>query len=422
MDDIVSRETKGSTGRNRAVSTKTRPSDLGRGLVLVLALACGVSVATIYFPQAITLLIATGLGVTPGATASVVTAAQLGYAAGLFLLVPLGDRLPHRPLIATLLLLTALALIAASQAPALPVLVGASALAGFTAVVPQILLPMAAGLVSADRRGAVTGRLLAGLLGGILLARTFGGTLGEHFGWRAPYIVAAALILLLAAVLVRVIPRTFPPSSQSYPKLIAAALALLRDESELRRSCFYQALTFGGFTAGWTSLALFLGGPVYSLGGQSVGLIALVGAGSVLTTPIAGRWIDRRGPDTINLMCFLMMIASTAILAAGTLGGTIGLSALTLGMLILDVAVQCGQAANQARIFALRPDARSRLNTVYMTYAFLGGSVGSWMGVKAYSLWGWIGVCEVIAVATVAALLRHLARKRAQQCNQNCQL
>jgi predicted MFS family arabinose efflux permease len=422
MDDIVSRETKGSTGRNRAVSTKTRPSDLGRGLVLVLALACGVSVATIYFSQAITPLIATGLGVTPGATASVVTAAQLGYAAGLFLLVPLGDRLPHRPLIATLLLLTALALIAASQAPALPVLVGASALAGFTAVVPQILLPMATGLVSADRRGAVTGRLLAGLLGGILLARTFGGTLGEHFGWRAPYIVAAALILLLAAVLVRVIPRTFPPSSQSYPKLIAAALALLRDESELRRSCFYQALSFGGFTAGWTSLALFLGGPVYSLGGQSVGLIALVGAGSVLTTPIAGRWIDRRGPDTINLMCFLMMIASTAILAAGTLGGTIGLSALTLGMLILDVAVQCGQAANQARIFALRPDARSRLNTAYMTCAFLGGSAGSWIGVKAYLLWGWTGVCELIAVATVAALLRHLAYKGAQQRNQNCQL
>jgi predicted MFS family arabinose efflux permease len=312
------------------------------------------------------------------------------------------------------LLLTALALMMASGAPALLVLVGASAVAGFTTVVPQILLPMAAGLADADRRGAVTGTLLAGLLGGILLARSFGGTLGEHFGWRAPYIAAAALILLLAAVLVCVIPRTTPTSSQSYPKLIAAAFVLLLNEPELRRSCFYQALSFGGFTAGWTSLALFLGGPVYMLGGQSVGLIAFVGAGSVLCTPIAGRWIDRKGPDSINLVCFFGVILSTAILAVGALGGALGLTALTLGMLILDIAIQCGQAANQARIFALRPDARSRLNTAYMTCAFLGGSAGSWIGVRTYTLWGWTGVCGAIAVAAVAALARHLAHRRAR--------
>jgi predicted MFS family arabinose efflux permease len=419
MNEAISRAPSGPAGRDRVGPAAMTPSHLSQGRILVLALACGVSVATIYFPQAITPLIATGLEATPDAAAGVVTAAQLGYAAGLFLLVPLGDRLPHRPLVATLLLLTALALLAASRAPALPVLVGASALAGFTTVVPQILLPMAAGLASPDRRGAVTGTLLAGLLGGILLARTFGGTLGEHFGWRAPYIVAAALILLLAAILVRVIPRTIPASSQSYPALIAAAFALLREEPELRRSCLYQALTFGGFTAGWTSLALFLGGPVYQLGGQSVGLIALVGAGSVLCTPVAGRWIDRKGPDVVNLLGFFGVIGSSAILAAGSHGGAFGLVALTLGMLILDVAVQCGQAANQARIFALRPDSRSRLNTAYMTCAFLGGSAGSWIGVRTYALWGWAGVCAAIALAAVAALARHLAYRRAQQRQRN---
>jgi predicted MFS family arabinose efflux permease len=406
MDQEVSRETGGPAARDWA--PPAAPPGLSRGMILILAVACGVSVATIYFPQAITPLIATGLGVTAEAAAGVVTAAQLGYAAGLFLLVPLGDRLPHRSLVGTLLLLTAFALMAASLAPSLPVLIGASALVGFTTVVPQILLPLAAGLVAANRRGAVTGTILAGLLGGILLARTFGGTLGEHFGWREPYLVAAALILLLATVLIRVIPRTIPASSQPYPRLIAAAFALLRDEGDLRRSGLYQALTFGSFSAAWTSLALFLGGPVYSLGGQSVGLIALVGAASVLVTPIAGRWIDRRGPDPISLLCFIGVIVSTAILALGALGGTLGLAALTLGMLVLDVAVQCGQTANQARIFALRPDARSRINTAYMTCAFLGGSAGSWIGVKTYALWGWIGVCGAIALAGAAALARHL--------------
>jgi predicted MFS family arabinose efflux permease len=412
MDDITSRSAGGSLDRAQTGAAPMPPSDLGQGMILVLAVASGVSVATIYFPQAITPLIAAGLGVTAEAAAGVVTAAQLGYAAGLFLLVPLGDRLPQRSLVPTLLLLTAFALMAASLAPSLPVLIGASALAGFTTVVPQILLPMAAGLVAAGRRGEVTGTILAGLLGGILLARTFGGTLGEHFGWREPYLVAAALILLLATVMIRVIPRTIPASSQPYPRLIGAAFVLLRDEVDLRRSGLYQALTFCTFTAAWTSLALFLGGPVYSLGGQSVGLIALVGAASVFITPIAGRWIDRRGPDAISLLCFIGVIVSAAILAFGALGGALGLAALTLGMLVLDVAVQCGQTANQARIFALRPDARSRINTAYMTCAFLGGSAGSWIGVKTYALWGWTGVCGAIALAGAITLARHLAHGR----------
>jgi predicted MFS family arabinose efflux permease len=184
MDDITSRSAGGSLDRARVHSDPTAPPQLSRSLIFVLAAACGVSVATIYFPQAITPLIATGLGATPEAAAGVVTAAQLGYGAGVFLLVPLGDRLPQRVLVATLLSLTAVNLLIASSAQSLSVLVAASALAGLTTVVPQILLPMAAGLVSPKRRGEVTGTLLAGLLAGILLARTFGGTLGEYFGWR----------------------------------------------------------------------------------------------------------------------------------------------------------------------------------------------------------------------------------------------
>ncbi|RVC73171.1 MFS transporter, partial [Mesorhizobium sp. M2A.F.Ca.ET.046.02.1.1] len=265
-------------------------------------------------------------------------------------------------------------------------------------------------LMPPERRGAVTGTLLSGLLAGILLARTFGGFLGEHLGWRGPYLVAAAALFALAVLLGLVLPRTAPTSSQRYPSLVAAAFILFRDEPELRRSCLYQALMFGGFTAAWTSLALLLGGPLYHLGGQAVGLIALVGAASVFCTPVVGRLIDRKGPDVVSPLAFFTGIAAGIVLLGGGLGGATGLLALTAGMLLLDIAVQSGQTANQARVFAIRPDARSRLNTAYMTSVFLGGSAGSWIGVKIYGHWGWPGVCALIAAAAIIALARHAVK------------
>ncbi len=383
-----------------------------RWVILVLSLACGVGVSTIYFPQAISSLVAADLGVSTGSAALVVTAAQFGYAAGIFLLVPLGDRLPHRPLIVTLLVLTAVGLLAASAAPSLPLLVVASAVTGVTTVVPQIIIPMTAGLVPAERRGAVTGTLLSGLIGGILLARTFSGTLGERLGWRAPYLVAAAVFLALAAILSRVVPDTTPSTRHSYPSLIAAPLHLLRTEPDLRRSCLYQAAVFAGFSAAWTTLTLLVTGPTYAMGAQAVGLLGLVGAASMFSTPLAGRLADRRGPDTVSLLAMLGTIAAAAVLVPAYRGGTTGLLALAAGMLLLDVAVQSGQVANQARIFALRPEARARINTAYMTCAFLGGSAGSWLGVRTYDRFGWRGVTGLVAALAVVALGRHLRHVR----------
>lgn len=388
-------------------------SQLRRRTILIMAVACGVSVANVYFPQSISPLVADGLTVTPDSAALVPTVAQLGYAVGLFLLVPLGDRLPHRSLIVALLSLTGLGLLAASAAPTLSLLVAASTVIGLTTVLPQIMLPMAAGLAPPERRGAVMGTLSSGLIGGILLARAFGGTIGEWLGWRAPYVVAAALILLLAAVLTVALPATAPTSRQRYPALLATTLRLLRTEPELRRSCFYQAVMFGGFSAAWTSLALLVTGPRYGMGADAVGWIALVGAASMFCSPIAGRQIDRGGPDRVNLVCFLLGLLATAALAGGVLGGIAGLVTLAIGLLLLDVAVQCGQVANQSRIFALRPEFRSRFNTAYMTCVFLGGSAGSWLGVRTYTYLGWPGVCGLVGCAAVVALARHLAHRPA---------
>jgi len=323
-------------------ASTSQTARLTRGTVLLLAVTCAIAVGTIYFPQAVSPLVADGLHVPPAAAALVVTATQLGYTAGIFLLVPLADRVRHRTLIVTLLALSGLSLLAAGAAPGLAVLVAASALVGTTTVAAQVIAPMAAGLVPENQRGVVTGTLLSGSIGGILLARAFAGILGQSAGWRAPYLVAALLVLLLAAVLARTLPTTTPPSAQPYVAVLAEPLRLLRNEPELRRSAFYQATVFCGFSAVWTAIALLLTGPAYQLGTGAVGLLALVGGGTMVTTPIAGRQVDRHGPDPVNLLALLGVLAAAGVLALGVVRGAVGLAALTAGTLLLDVAMQAG--------------------------------------------------------------------------------
>ncbi|MFF5532559.1 MFS transporter [Streptomyces cinerochromogenes] len=398
---------------HRTGQRTARPSASSR-LVLLLALACGVAVGNVYFPQAVAPLAATGLGVSPGAAAGVVTAAQFGYAAGIFLLVPLGDRLPARPLLVTLLGLTGLGLCAAAGAPALPPLLAASALTGAATVIAPLAGPLAAGLVPEERRGVVGGTLLSGCLAGMLLSRTAGGALGDRLGWRAPYLLAALLTLAVAVLLARTLPDTRPASRQPYPRLLAEPLRLLCRERQLRRSCWYQATVFAGFSAVWTGLALLLTGPAYGLGTSAVGLLALVNAVTLLVTPFAGRQVDRRGPDRVNLVCFLLVAVSAALLALGGPGGPAGLAALVAGTLLLDVGIQSGMVANQVRVYAVGAGVRSRLNTAYMTCAYLGGGAGSWLGTRAYAWYGWSGVCGLLAVLTSLGLLRHLAARPAR--------
>ncbi len=229
----------------------------------------------------------------------------------------------------------------------------------------QVVGPLAAGLAAADRRGAVLGTLLSGSTGGMLLARTFSGTLGEWLGWRAPYLVAAALALLLAAGLAVTVPVTVPVTAPSirrrYPALLAEPLRLLRAEPELRRSCLYQAAVFAGFSAVWTCLALLLTGPAYGLGPRAVGMLALVGAATMLCTPVAGRLVDRVAPDPVNLVCMLGIL-------------------------------------------------------VYMTCAYLGGSAGSWLGIRVWNAAGWRGVCALAGLLAAVALTRHLRGHRRQGC------
>ncbi len=385
---------------------------VSRRLVLLLAATCAVVVGNVYFPQALGPLVAAGLGVSAGSAALVATATQVGYAAGILLLVPLADRLPNRRLLVALLVCTGAGLFAVGCAPALGPLLAAGAFVGVSTVAGQVIAPMAVGLVPPERRGAMMGTLLSGSIGGMLLARTFGGALGELLGWRAPYLVAAVLALLLAVVLAVALPEAAPRRRGPWQAPPVQVLRLLRAEPELRRSCFYQATVFAGFSAVWTCLALLVAGPAYGLGAQAVGALALVGGVTMFCTPLAGRLVDRYGPDPVNLVCMVGGLIAAGVLAAGAGGGVSGAAALVAGTLLLDVAMQSGMVANQARVFALRADARGRLNTAYMTCAFLGGSAGSWSGAEVYGRAGWPGVCALTALLCGLALARHLAALR----------
>ncbi|SEL53435.1 MFS transporter [Streptacidiphilus jiangxiensis] len=382
-----------------------RPS---RRLTLVLAVVCGVAVGNVYFPQALTPVAAASLHVPADAAALAVTATQVGYTVGIVLLAPLSDRLPNRSLLVALLVLSGAGLVAAGCAPALPVLVVAGGLVGLTSVAAQVVGPLAASLTAADRQGSVIGILLSGSTGGMLLARAFSGTLGQWLGWRAPYLVAAAATLLLAAVVRLAVPPGVPPAREPYRTLLTEPLRLLRAEPSLRHASLNQAAVFGGFSAAWTGLAFLLTGPSYRLGAASVGTFALVGAATMCCTPFVGRLVDRRGPDGVNLVCIVGVLASAALLVAGTGGGAVGLAALTFGMLLLDVAMQSGMVANQARVYALRPNARGRLKTAYMTCAYSGGSAGSWLGAQLWGRAGWPGVCALLALLAGLALTGHL--------------
>lgn len=398
-----------ATGPARAASSRlTAAPALGRGLLCLLGIACAVGVGNVYFAQAVSPLVASGLHVAAAPAALVVTATQFGYTAGIFLLVPLSDRFAHRRLIVTLLALAGLGLLAAAAAPSLPVLIGAAAFVGVTTVVAPVVGPVAAGLAAADQRGVVSGALLSGSTGGMLLSRVLGGMIAEQMGWRAPYLASAVVTLALAVILARALPRTSPSSALRYPALLAETVRLLRTQPDLRRSTYYQAMVFAGFSAAWTAVAFLLTGPRYHLSTTAVGMLALVNAATMVCTPAAGRLVDRHGPDVVNLVCLSAVIAATALLALGSRGGTAGITFLVAGTLLLDVAMQSGMVANQVRIYALGTEAAGRVKTAYMTGAYLAGGMGSWLGTRAYTLFGWTGVCALIALLAGLALVRHL--------------
>jgi len=377
-------------------------------MVLLLAAACGAAVANNYYAQPLLHTIAATFGVSEATAGLLVTAGQAGYAVGLALLVPLGDLLERRRLIARMLVLTAVAQALAAAAPTFAVLASALALAGVTSVVAQIIVPMAASLATDNERGQVVGKVMSGLIIGILLARTISGLIASVAGWRPVYIMAAAAMLLLAAVLYRALPEVEPSERISYRALLRSVLDLIREEPVLRQRMGLGAASLGCFSILWTPIAFLLSGPPYHYGTALIGLFGLAGLAGAAAAPAAGRLADRGRGRYATLGSIVILLGSWSLLDLGAHS----LAALIAGTIALDLGVQALHISNQSAIYALRPQARSRLNTAYMVAYFLGGAVLSAAASLVYSAAGWNGICVLGALTAAAALWFWLATNR----------
>jgi predicted MFS family arabinose efflux permease len=370
-----------------------------RPLIFVLAMACGLTVANLYYSQPLLDLIAGTFGVSQGAATVVVTLTQIGYALGLLFLLPLGDLLENRKLTTRLLIGTALALLLAAVSPAYPMFLLVSVLIGVTSVVAQILVPLAAHLAPEEERGAIVGKVMGGLVLGILLARTVSSFVAGVWGWRAIYFVSAGLMVALALVLRRMLPARAPDHTAGYGSLLRTVGDLVRTEPVLRRRALCQGLLFGSFSAFWTAITYELIGE-HGFNQSQIAIFALVGAGGAAAAPIAGKVADR-GFGGWASGGVLLLAAAMAVLAAA---GHRSVILLGVAGVLLDFSVQAHGVMSQHVIYALRADARARINTVFMTTIFTGGALSSAATGLLHDRYGWTGACVLAAILPLIAL------------------
>jgi predicted MFS family arabinose efflux permease len=383
---------------------------LSRGLVRLLALACGVTIANVYYAQPLLHTIGHGLGTSQAAAGFIVTATQLGFASGLLFVVPLGDIIPRRPLITALVAADAALLAASAAAPGLRVLVALAAGVGVASVVVQMIIPYAATLARDEERASTIGTLLGAVLLGILLSRTFSGMVASVAGWRGVYAVAAVLMAVLAVVLSRVLPAGGREVGIGFAAQMRAVGRLALSEPVLRWRSVIGAAQFAAFGCFWTTVTFLLSGPPFRYSQAGIGLFALVGAAGAGCAMAGGRLLDRRRDLRwpVTGAGVVLLLASFGVLAAGAHA----LVWLIAGALLMDACSQGVHVTNQAVIYDLVGSARSRVTTVYMTTYFLGGALGTTAGTTAYDHYGWGGACAAAAGFCGIGLIGWLGTRR----------
>lgn len=380
-------------------------------LVLLMSVCTGMSVGSLYYAQPLLDSIRRSLHIGTGTAGLIVSITQIGYIAGLVLLVPLGDMVARRVLIPLMGVGLALCLALVSGAPSAGLLLAGSLAVGALSVTAQITVAFAASLASDEDRGRIVGRVMSGLLLGILLARTAAGYLAEVGGWRTPFRVAAVLMAVLALVLWRTLPRDAERPTVRYLRVLVSMPALLKEEPVILLRSLYGAAAFGAFNALWTPLAFLLSGSPYHYRTSTIGLFGLLGVAGALTASLAGHFADRGHAGTMTAATSALMLLSWIPIVLGRHS----LPALVAGIVLLDFAVQGLHITNQSLIYRLRPESRSRITSAYMSLYFVGGVIGSVAASTAYSQGGWAATSAVGAafgVVTVALWAAGTLRQR----------
>ncbi|GHB21098.1 MFS transporter [Salinicola rhizosphaerae] len=394
-------------------SSHHEATSLSRRLTLLLATGTGLTVASLYYAQPLLGVLAADMQIPAHTAGLIPTLTQLGYALGILLLIPLGDRVDRRWLILAKVAALSVALFATAFAPSLALLLVASFAVGITASAAQDIVPAATLLADDRERGKVVGSVMSGLLLGILLSLVISGLVAQVFGWRAIFGLAAILVALIGVALWRGLPHFTPTTTLRYGQLLTTLYQLWRDHAELRRAAIAQGFLSVAFSAFWATLSIHLF-DAFGLGSAIAGTFGLAGAGGVLAAPFAGRLADRIGPHqvtrigaAITTLAFLAMAAADWLPLAGAL------TVLALGALLFNFGLQSTLVAHQSLIFGLDPGARGRINAVMFSVVFVGMAAGSALGGAVLGQWGWLGVVALATAVSLIALLIRLADRRA---------
>ncbi|MFT4192063.1 MAG: MFS transporter [Comamonas sp.] len=373
-------------------ATTAQPQTISPWLTLLLAVACGLIAANIYYAQPLAGPISAALGLSAPATGLIVTLTQTGYGLGLLLIVPLGDLIENRKLTLALLLVAALSLLGAGLSThPLPFLLSALGI-GLGSVAVQVLVPYAAHMAPAAVRGRVVGNVMSGLMLGIMLARPVSSLLTQLASWPLVFFASAAGMAVLAGVLGWLLPQRAPTGKLRYGELLSSMAGLVRTTPVLRRRALYHAALFGAFSLFWTTVPLLLAGPAFGLSQGGIALFALAGVAGAIAAPIAGRVADRGWSRPATAAAMLAVAAGFLLSHLGTrdtLGSPGSLGWLVLAAIVLDFGVAANLTLGQRAIFALSAQVRARLNGLYMSTFFLGGALGSALGAWAYARGGW---------------------------------
>ncbi|EMH2964256.1 MFS transporter, partial [Burkholderia multivorans] len=377
----------------------------GRRLVLLLAAAAGLGVAPLYYAQPMLGALGTDLGASARAIGFVPTLTQLGYALGILLLAPLGDRFDRRRVIVAKAAALVVALLLAAVAPSLGLLLAASFAIGLTATMAQDVVPAAATLAHDQHRGRIVGTVMTGLLLGILLSRVVAGFVAETAGWRAMFALAAASVAAIGIVAARGLPRFAPTTQLPYRALIGSLRELWQRHRALRRAALAQGLLAIGFSAFWSTLAIMLHDAPFHLGSAAAGAFGLAGAAGALAAPIAGRLADRHGPEHVTRIGIgIATLSFAAMAAAPAMPAHAQLALLAAATIGFDLGVQATLIAHQAIVYRIDPASRSRLNAVLFVGMFIGMAAGAALGGLLLAQLGWNAVIGLAVASSLAAL------------------